>query len=98
MMSCGRIKEGPHPRRALLLDIALDQRAAITEVDRHLAPLRDERLGDRLPTDRDRGERCEGSRLLALRVPGMEQPGLHEVILQTVLRPVAPEPPIQGIA
>ena len=65
MMPCGRIEEGAHPRRALLLDIAFDQRAAITEVDRHLATLLDECLGDRLPTDRDRGERHGGSRLLA---------------------------------
>src|SRR5919198_2531173 len=36
MMPGGRIEEGAHPRRALLLDIALDQCTAIAVIDRHL--------------------------------------------------------------
>src|SRR5205809_2839781 len=98
MMARGRIEEGPHPSRPVLLDIAFDQRAAIAEIDRHLATLLDERLGDRLPTDRDWGERRGGSRLLTPRAPGTKQPSLHQDVLQTVLRPCVPEPPIQGIA
>src|SRR5882724_2868800 len=98
MMACGRIEEGPHPRRPLLLDIAFDQRAAIAEIDRHLATLLDERLRDRLPTDRDGGERRGGRRLLSPRATWTEQPCLSEDVLQTVLKPVVPEPTIQGIA
>src|SRR3989442_15892914 len=98
MMARGRIEEGPHPCRPVLLDIAFDKRAAIAEIDRHLATLLDERLGDRLPTDRDGGERRGGSRVPSPRVTGTEQPSLREDVLQTVLRPVGPEPTIQGIA
>lgn len=56
-----RVAEGLHPCRPVLLDIALDQRAAIAEIDRHLAPLLDQGLGDRLPAHRDGGERSGGS-------------------------------------
>jgi hypothetical protein len=97
MMPGGRIEKGAHPRRALLLDIALDQGTAIAAIDRHLPTLLEERLRDRLPSDPNRGKRRGQSGVHAPRATGTEQPGLRQDVLQMVFRPVVPEPLIEGI-
>jgi hypothetical protein len=47
--------EGKHPGGTPLLRIALDDGATIAKIDCHLSAFLNERFGDWLPTDGDRG-------------------------------------------
>ena len=86
VMPSGHVEERAHPDRALLLYMAFHNGAAIAEIDRHLAAFLNQRGGDRLPPDRDRGQPCGGDRGRCWSAEVAQEAGIIEHALQLVLQ------------